>query len=132
MSHTLGTSSAVPFAISDLDAQEAAERQRAQVPDDFERLLEIAELDRGDVGEVVVALRRIVVQPLNDVVRRVRRSTTTVVSPQTTSTRCTAPPNCCRSASADGFCVAAAMRDVLRRRRRRGVGAERAVLRRPV
>ena len=38
------------------------------MPDDFDRLLEVAKLDRGDVGQVVVPLRRVVVQPLDDVV----------------------------------------------------------------
>src|ERR1043166_4494382 len=53
----------------DLDTKEPAIRNRAKVPDDLQRHFEIAELDAGDVGEVVVLLRRIVVQPLDDVVR---------------------------------------------------------------
>ena len=42
------------------------------MPDDFDRLLEIAKLDRGDVRQIVVPLRGIVVQPLNDVVHAAR------------------------------------------------------------
>ena len=38
------------------------------MPHDFDRLFEISELDRGDVGQIVVPLRRIVVQPLDDLV----------------------------------------------------------------
>src|SRR6185295_5641664 len=41
---------------------------RSEMPDDLDLLLEIAKLDRRDVGEIVVALRWIVVQPANDVV----------------------------------------------------------------
>ena len=51
------------------------------------------------------------------------RRRSTVVSPQTTSTRCTRGAELARwSASADGFGVAAAMRDVARRRRRGALG----------
>ena len=49
-------------------AQEATERQRPKVPDDFDGALEVAELDGCDIRAVVVALRRVVVQPANDVV----------------------------------------------------------------
>ena len=56
-SHTLGTSSARAARDQHLHAQEAPERQRPQVPDDLDRPLEIAVLDRGDVREIVVALR---------------------------------------------------------------------------
>ena len=41
--------------VSTLTRRKRRIRERAQMPDDFERLLEVAELDRGDVGEIVVA-----------------------------------------------------------------------------
>ena len=36
------------------------------MPDDLERLLRISELDGGDIGEVVVLLRGIIVQLAHD------------------------------------------------------------------
>ena len=53
-----------------LEPKKAPIRQRAQMPHDLERLLGIAKLDRGDVGEIVVLLRRIVVQPAHDLASR--------------------------------------------------------------
>ena len=52
--HTLSASSGAPFGELGFEPQEAAVRERAQVPDDVDRLLGIAELDRGDVREIVV------------------------------------------------------------------------------
>ena len=49
-----------------LESQEAAKRQRPQMPHDLERPLRIAILDRGDVREIVVPLTGIVVEPAHD------------------------------------------------------------------
>src|SRR5919107_1902143 len=49
-----------------LAGTQAPEGQRAQMPHDLDRLFEIAKLHRGDVGKVVVLLRRVVVQPADD------------------------------------------------------------------
>ena len=51
-----------------LDAKEATIRKRAQVPHDFDRNFGIPILDRRDIAQKVVALRRIVVQPPNHLV----------------------------------------------------------------
>src|SRR6185503_16686721 len=53
-----------------LHAQKPAERQRSQMPDDFDRNLGVAILDGGHVAQKIVALRLIVVQPANDVVNQ--------------------------------------------------------------
>src|SRR5689334_13437260 len=54
----------LPLEEQRLQPQEAAVRQRAQMPDDLDRPVHVAVLDRRDVDEIVVPLRRVVVQPL--------------------------------------------------------------------
>ena len=49
MSQTLGTSSGCPFWSSALSRRKRRIRQRAQMPDDLDRPLEVAVLDRRDV-----------------------------------------------------------------------------------
>jgi hypothetical protein len=57
-----------------LEPEKAAKRQRAQMPDHFDRRFVVAVLDGGYVGEVVVALRRVVVKPAHDVEDTRRRN----------------------------------------------------------
>src|SRR6185437_7222775 len=52
-----------------LHAEEPAKRQRAEVPHDLDRLLEVAEFHSRHIREIVVQLRRVVVQPAHDLVQ---------------------------------------------------------------
>src|SRR3954468_3144857 len=54
------------FLEQHLEAEKAPEWQRPKVPHDLERLFEISKLHRRDVGQIVVLLRGIVVQPSDD------------------------------------------------------------------
>jgi len=98
------------------DADEATIRERAQMPHDFDRLLEIAELDRRHVREVVVALRRVVVQPLNDVVRASHVDVDRGLAPHDVDAFDGGAERLSERAGG-GIHVAAAMRDVLARGR---------------
>ena len=53
--------------------QHPATGQRAQVPDDLEGRLGVAELHGGDVGEIIVLLLRIIVQPAHDLEQALAR-----------------------------------------------------------
>src|SRR5687767_10886119 len=56
-----------------LHSQKTTERKRPKMPYDFDRLVEIPILDRGDVAQVVVALRGVVAKPPHYLEQRVRR-----------------------------------------------------------
>src|SRR5665647_2476649 len=51
------------------------------MPDDLEWLLRISELDGGDIGEVVVLLRGIIVQPAHDLAHAARLDIDVGLSP---------------------------------------------------
>src|SRR6476469_1461840 len=64
-----------------LEPKEPSMRQRAQMPHDLEWLLGVAELDRRHIGEIVVLLRGIVVQPAHHLGHAVRMDVDVRVSP---------------------------------------------------
>src|SRR5688500_2094000 len=65
----------------DLQAQKTSPRNRPQVPHDLERALGVAEFHGGDVGEVVVPLIRIIVQPTHDLEQPLARDVDRSLSP---------------------------------------------------
>src|SRR5665213_461192 len=102
----------------DLHAQEATERERAQMPHDLEGLLGIAELDGGDVGEIVVLLRRIIVQPANDLAHGARLDIDIRVAPDHLGAH-ERLPEVGSDRRRRGIGLAAALRKIARRRGRR-------------
>jgi hypothetical protein len=95
------------------------------MPDNLDRLLEVAELDRGNVRQVVVALRRIVVQPTDHVVHTRRVDNDCRLTPHDVDASDGGAELLPERLDAFVRCTAA-MRDVFRCYRRRRAGAERA------